>query len=217
MSRFLVLAKAPVAGRVKTRLCPPCTPEQAALVAGASLAATLETVTACRAGQRVLVIDGGHPAPTGWMRMSQRGLSLGERLANAFADASAAGPAVLVGMDTPQMTRDHLDQALELITSPAGPDAALGMAADGGWWILGLRDPRDGEILRGIATSTATTGADTLAAMRSRGLRIASLATLRDVDYAEDAHFVAAQCPPGGRFATTVALEVPMIAAGVGS
>lgn len=217
MSRVLVLAKAPVAGRVKTRLCPPCTPEQAALVASAALADTLETITACRAEQRVLVIDGNHPTPEGWMQTAQRGLLLGERLANAFADAAPAGPAVLVGMDTPQMTRDHLDRALDLITGPAGPDAALGLAEDGGWWILGLRDPHHGEILRGIATSTATTGADTLAAMRRRGLHVALLATVRDVDYAADAHAVAAQCPPDGRFATTVAAEVPMVAAGVGS
>ena len=59
--QILVLAKAPLPGRVKTRLCPPCTAEQAARIAAAALADTLATVTASTAGHRVLVIDGDHP------------------------------------------------------------------------------------------------------------------------------------------------------------
>lgn len=53
-----VIAKAPVAGRVKTRLCPPCTPQQAAALAGAALQDTLAAVAATPAHRRVLVLDG---------------------------------------------------------------------------------------------------------------------------------------------------------------
>ncbi|WBB53577.1 DUF2064 domain-containing protein [Verrucosispora sp. WMMD573] len=208
--QVLVLAKAPTPGRVKTRLCPPCTPEQAARVAAAALADTLDTVTTAVAGSRVLVLDGDHPAPPGWATLPQRGDSLGDRLANAFADAHAPGiPAVLIGMDTPQLLVGHLDAAGELLAAAGGPDAVLGPATDGGWWTLGLRDPDHATVLRTVATSTATTGRSTLAALRRRGLRVSLLPCLSDVDTAADARAVASWCPPDSRFARAVAAEVP--------
>jgi glycosyltransferase A (GT-A) superfamily protein (DUF2064 family) len=207
-TQVLVLAKTPVAGRVKTRLCPPCTPEQAARVAAAALADTLDTITAARAARRILVVEGDHPAPPGWGRLTQRGGPLGERLANAFADA-AAMPTVLVGMDTPQLRTDQLHEAFQLL---GGAGAVLGHAVDGGWWLLGLRDPGDAIVLRDIVTSTPTTGAETESALLRRGLRVARVAALRDVDHAGDAHAVAAECAPDSRFARTVATEVPLTA-----
>jgi rSAM/selenodomain-associated transferase 1 len=202
--QILVLAKAPVPGRVKTRLCPPCTPEQAAELAAAALGDTLDTVAAAGATSRVLVIDGSYPPPPGWEVRRQRGGPLGDRLANAFADGPE-GPAVLVGMDTPQLTAGHLDEALRTVVAPGGPDAVLGLAEDGGWWALGLRSPAYAEVLRDIPTSTAETGARTLEALRRRGLRVAMLPVLRDVDTAEDAYDVAGRCLPGSRFARTLA------------
>jgi len=204
-AQLLVLAKAPVPGRVKTRLCPPCTPEQAALLAASALADTLDTVTTAAAGARVLVVDGRHPAPPGWATLAQRGGPLGERLANAFADTRTPGTAsVLVGMDTPQLTAGHLGAAARLLARADGPDAVLGPAEDGGWWALGLREPAHATILRDIPTSTATTGERTLAALRDRGLRVRLLPRLRDVDTAADALAVAALCAPGSRFADAV-------------
>ncbi|MFG1603267.1 DUF2064 domain-containing protein [Actinoplanes sp. NPDC049265] len=202
--QVLVLAKAPVPGRVKTRLCPPCTPEQAARLAAAALADTLDVVAATPVGSRVLVIDGGYPAPPGWKTRDQRGGPLGDRLANAFADGPAV-PTVLVGMDTPQLTTAHLAEALRPVTTPDGPDAVLGLAEDGGWWALGLRRPADAEVLRDIPTSTAETGARTLAGLRGRGLRVALLPVLRDVDTVDDAYAVAGRCPPESRFARALA------------
>ncbi|MEU8662356.1 TIGR04282 family arsenosugar biosynthesis glycosyltransferase [Actinoplanes philippinensis] len=209
-AQIMVIAKAPVPGRVKTRLCPPCTPAQAARIAAAALADTLETATGCTATARTLVLDGDHPAPPGWATLPQRGGPLGDRLANAFADARPAGTAVLlIGMDTPQLTvSTHLDPALSRLT---GWDAVLGPAEDGGWWALGLRDPGHAELLRRIPTSTATTGWETLTALRRRGLRVHLLPRLRDVDTAADARTVAALCPPDSRFARAVATDVPAI------
>ncbi len=206
----LVMAKAPVPGRVKTRLCPPCTPRQAARIAAAALADTLDTVTAATGGARVLVLDGEYPVPSGWATLGQRGGPLGERLANAFADTGTPGTAaVLIGMDTPQVTAGHLDTALWSLRGAGGPDAVLGPAGDGGWWALGLRDPGHAAVLRTIATSTATTGRRTLAALRRRGLRVDLLPELRDVDTAADARAVAALCPLDSRFAGAVAAEMP--------
>ncbi|MFI6074070.1 DUF2064 domain-containing protein [Actinoplanes sp. NPDC051343] len=208
--QVIVLAKAPVPGRVKTRLCPPCTPAQAALVAAAALADTLDVVAASRAGRRILAVDGAFEAPPGWEVMPQRGESLGARLAHAFADSDRPGTAtVLVGMDTPQLSARDLDETFRRLAAPHGPGAVLGPAADGGWWALGLRDSRHASVLAGIATSTARTGADTWEALRRRGLRVAALRRLTDVDTADDARAVAALCPVASRFPAAVAAHVP--------
>ncbi|MFF5289904.1 TIGR04282 family arsenosugar biosynthesis glycosyltransferase [Paractinoplanes globisporus] len=206
-ARIIVLAKVPVPGRVKTRLCPPCTPEQAARVAAAALADTIDAV----GDAGILVTDRPCPAPPGWATALQHGGPLPERLANAFADTRTPGTAtLLIGMDTPQLTVEHLDAARRLLGEPGGPDAVLGRADDGGWWALGLRDATHAEVLRDVPTSTGTTGRRTYEALRQRGLRVAELPRLRDVDTAADALAVAALCPPGRRFPAVVAAEVPV-------
>jgi rSAM/selenodomain-associated transferase 1 len=202
VTQFLVLAKAPVAGRVKTRLCPPCTPRQAARIAAAALADTLDAVSATAAVTRTLVIDGEYPVPPGWVSVPQRGSTLGERLNHAYADTRRPGlPSVLIGMDTPQVTPALLAGAATVLSEA---DAVLGLAPDGGWWALGLREPAHAAVLRDIPTSTAATGARTLAALRDRRLRVELLPELCDVDTAADAHIVAAGCPSGSRFAALV-------------
>jgi len=207
--QLIVLAKTPVPGRVKTRLCPPCTPEQAAAVAAAALADTLDTVTLTAVAGRTLVVDGDHPAPAGWSRVAQRGGPLGERLACAYADTAVPGlSSLLIGMDTPQVTPALLEAAVRRLGEDE-TDAVLGGAEDGGWWALGLRDPAHAEVLRDVEMSTAVTGAATLSALESRGLRVAPLNVLRDVDSAADAHVVAAICPGGSRFARAVPELVP--------
>ncbi|GAB2602510.1 hypothetical protein Aab01nite_62460 [Paractinoplanes abujensis] len=208
--QVIVLAKAPVPGLVKTRLCPPCSPRQAAAVAAAALADTLATVSATAVTRRVLALAGDCPDRPGWVTVAQREGTLGDRLAGAFADtAGPGGPVVLVGMDTPQLTVADLRAALDPLLAPGGPGATLGPAADGGWWALGLRDPRHAEVLADIPTSTARTGADTRAALERRGLTVLRLACLRDVDTAADAHAVAALCRPDSRFAVAVSRHVP--------
>jgi len=207
--QLIVLAKTPVPGRVKTRLCPPCTPQQAAGLAAAALADTLDAVAAAPAVTRALVVDGDHPAPPGWIRMAQRGGPLSERLAHAYADTHIPGMAsLLIGMDTPQVSAALLEAAIHQLSAD-DTDAVLGAAEDGGWWALGLRDPRHAEVLRDVRTSVATTGALTLAALQSRDVRVAYLPVLRDVDTAADAHAVAALCPGNSRFALAVHKLVP--------
>ena len=196
-----ILAKAPVPGRVKTRLCPPCTPHQAAAIAAASLADTVLVAGATPASRRTLAIHGEYPAPAGWQVVAQRGDGLAERLAHAFADAAPDGqPTILIGMDTPQVSvadqvavADGLDRA----------DAVLGLAADGGWWTLALRDPLQAQVLVDVPMSTVDTGELTLKALRGRGLAVAVGQSLRDVDTAEDAWAVAA-AHPYGAFAAAV-------------
>ncbi|GAA2501539.1 TIGR04282 family arsenosugar biosynthesis glycosyltransferase [Winogradskya humida] len=201
-TRLLVLAKTPVPGRVKTRLCPPCTPAKAATLAAAALADTVDTVSSTTGADPVLVIEGDLPAPAGWGRVPQRGGSLGSRIANAFADTAVPGmPSLLIGMDTPQLTPALLEAAIGLLAGD-GSDAVLGLAEDGGWWALGLRDPACAELVHDVPTSTSQTGELTLKALQ--GLRIARLPVLRDVDTIEDARAVAAMRPES-RFAGALA------------
>jgi glycosyltransferase A (GT-A) superfamily protein (DUF2064 family) len=204
-AHLLVIAKEPVPGRVKTRLCPPYTPDQAARVAAAALADTIDAVDATPAESRTLVLDGAYPVPPGWTTVPQRGYGLANRLVHAFVDTGIRGlPSFLIGMDTPQIGPGQLGSAAALLDARNGYDAVLGLAPDGGWWGLGLRSPVHAEALRPVPMSTAETGARTLAALRHAGLRVALLPELRDVDTAADVVAVAALCPPGSRFAATV-------------
>jgi glycosyltransferase A (GT-A) superfamily protein (DUF2064 family) len=190
---LLVIAKQPVPGRVKTRLVPPCTHEQAASLAEAALADTLHAVLMVPARRRVLVLEGrpGPWLPPGFDVVAQCDGPLDERLAGAFA--AVRGPALLIGMDTPQVTPDLLSVDWQ------AADAVFGPAADGGFWALGLRVP-DPALLRGVPMSTATTGAIQRARLVAAGLRVADLPPLRDVDTAADAVAVARQAPQS-RFA----------------
>ncbi|QEU94304.1 TIGR04282 family arsenosugar biosynthesis glycosyltransferase [Streptomyces kanamyceticus] len=209
MTTLLVIAKEPLPGRVKTRLTPPFTPTEAARLAEAALVDTLRAVAATPVRRRVLVLDGtpGPWLPTGFDVVPQVAGGLDERLAAAFAGCT--GPALLIGMDTPQVTPELLGAGLDgLGDSHDDPyedsydesyDACFGPADDGGFWALGLARP-DPELLRGVPMSTPTTGAVQRARLVAAGLRVRDLRRLRDVDTAADAASVAAAAPHG-RFA----------------
>jgi rSAM/selenodomain-associated transferase 1 len=187
----LVMAKSPVPGRVKTRLCPPCTPAEAAALAEAALADTLEAAAACGAGRRILALDGapGPWLPAGFEVVAQCQGSLNRRLTHAWA--TAGGPGVQIGMDTPQVTAADLDHALGTLDSSS---AALGHASDGGWWAIGLRRP-DGRVFRGLPMSTDRTGRAQEARLRVLGLDVALLPTLVDLDTIDDLADVIAAGP----------------------
>ncbi|MFF7970654.1 DUF2064 domain-containing protein [Streptomyces sp. NPDC007905] len=190
MTTLLVIAKEPRPGRVKTRLTPPFSPEQAAALAEASLADTLRAVAEAPAARRMLVLDGrpGPWLPPGFDVVPQCAGGLDARLADAFARCS--GPALLIGMDTPQVTPDLLTVDF------ADCDAYFGPAEDGGFWALGLARPEPA-LLRGVPMSTPVTGAVQRERLVAAGLRVRDLPRLRDVDTVADARAVAALAPHG--------------------
>ena len=201
--RLIVIAKSPVPGRSKTRLCPPCTPQEAARAAEASLEDTLDACRGAGVDDRVLALDG---APGAWARgfrvIAQRGTGLDERIANAFADAGPERDGVLlVGMDTPQVTSELLDSATGTLRT-SGVDGVLGPATDGGWWAMGLRRPITAHVV-GVPMSSP----QTLPFQRERwdrlGVRRVELPQLTDIDTFEDARAVAALIP-GSRTAVVV-------------
>jgi len=210
----LVLAKAPVPGQVKTRLCPPATAGEAARVAAASL---LDTLDATRGRCTVVALVGSladaerraevRAALARCRVVPQRGATFAARLVAAHADAGGNGPVIQLGMDTPQLDAALLDEAGRALGSC---DAVLGPARDGGWWALGVHDPRHARVLAGVPMSTPDTGALTLHALHAAGLRVTLLPELSDVDTMGDAERVAAAVP-GSRFAAAVAQVHPTV------
>lgn len=207
---LLVIAKQPVPGRAKTRLCPPCSPHESALLADAALRDTLEVVAATPASRRVLIFEGDGESyrPPGWELIAQRGAGLAERLAHAFEDVD--GPALLIGMDTPQLTTGLLQAALEALAEP-NTDAVLGPALDGGYWSIGLRRP-DGAVFEGIPMSEPTTCAAQRTRLCQLGLCLHELQPLRDFDTIDDAYAVAEEAP-ATRFAAMLARIATPVAA----
>jgi rSAM/selenodomain-associated transferase 1 len=206
--RLVVIAKEPRPGRVKTRLCPPCTPTEAAGLAAAALADTLDAVATIDARAHLLALDGtaGAWVPEAFSVIAQRGAGLDERLEHAFADVYAqpdaddpCEPVVLVGMDTPQVRSTHLAAAVDALEDH---DAVLGLASDGGFWLLGLRGLRAGAIA-GVAMSRHDTGRQQHERLTRCGYDVALVDELTDVDTAAEARAVA-DLIPGSRFAAAV-------------
>jgi glycosyltransferase A (GT-A) superfamily protein (DUF2064 family) len=188
----LVLAKAPVAGRVKTRLCPPLTLSEAAAIAAAALADTLDAASGCGADRRIVALDGepGDWLPPGFEVIAQRGPDLATRLANAWTDSG--GPGIQIGMDTPQVSSSELDRALAKV---APGRALLGHAVDGGWWVIGFADADPQRVFDRVPTSTPFTGVLQERRLRALGLTVDLLGTRRDIDTAADLAAVAESAP----------------------
>jgi uncharacterized protein len=199
---LVVIAKEPRPGHCKTRLCPPLDHVQAAELASAALGDTLAAVAAAPAARRLIALDGapGPWLPEGFDVVAQPQGGLGRRLAAVFA--AAGGPALVVGMDTPQLTP-------ELIAAGSAPLAAgdagavLGPASDGGYWAIGLRRPEP-RAFDGVPMSTAQTAAAQRRRLAELGLDTRELGELRDVDIFADAVAVAAEAP-STRFAAALA------------
>jgi glycosyltransferase A (GT-A) superfamily protein (DUF2064 family) len=194
-----VIAKEPRAGFVKTRLCPPCTPEQAAEVAAAALSDTLDAVdefVAVAADawygaiEPVLLFDGDASEWTrpGYTVVAQRGDGLAARLGNAFDEL---GPGLIVGMEAPVAVQ-ALGGAVAALR--AGVDV-LGLAVDGGYWVIGLHRV-DPAVFDGVPMSTSHTGLAQLARMRALGRPVRMLRMEHDLDTVDDLRRIAEQAGP---------------------
>jgi glycosyltransferase A (GT-A) superfamily protein (DUF2064 family) len=207
----LVVAKAPVPGRAKTRLAAGVGDRAAADVAAAALLDTLDAVAEAPVAERVVALTGELDAASGadeirarladFTVVPQRGADFAARLVNAHVDAAAATgglPVLQIGMDTPQVTADLIAEcARELLAA----DAVLGLARDGGWWVLGVTDAAMADCLRAIPMSRSDTGAVTLAVLADTGVSVSLVPTLADVDTVDDVDAVRRECAPESRFA----------------
>ncbi|MEX5717997.1 TIGR04282 family arsenosugar biosynthesis glycosyltransferase [Geodermatophilus maliterrae] len=209
-AQLLVVTRAPVPGRSKTRLTPPCTPGQAAAIAAAAVSDTLDAVRATPVARRVVALDGapGDLDLSGCTVVPQVDGDLGTRLAAAFADAMGpvgSLPTLLIGMDTPQVTPALLAACLDRLLTGDRGTAVLGTAPDGGWWALGLHCAAAAGVLPDVPMSRADTGERTHAALEDAGLTVLDLPELADIDHFPDALSVADACAPGTRTARVVA------------
>ncbi len=208
---LLVVAKAPEPGRAKTRLAATVGDRVAAEIAAAALLDTLDAVAAAPVAARVVALTGDLDAAAGsaeirgrlesFRVIPQRGSDFGDRLANAHIDAGlgfGGHPVLQIGMDTPQVTDELLAGcARRLLQS----QAVLGLALDGGWWLLGLQTSAVAECLRSVPMSQPDTGELTLKALHESGLDVTSVERLSDFDIIDDVAAVRDACDPASRFA----------------
>ncbi len=190
-----LMAKAPIAGEVKTRLVPPLTPLEAAALNICFLrdmAANIQSVSETEAASGLVVYTpaGAEAAfagvlPEGFELLVQRGSSLGERLCNATDDLlkQGYGAVCLINSDSPNLPKSILIQAIELLAND-GDRVVLGAAEDGGYYLIGLKHAH-----RNLFNEIAWSTSDVLARTRQRAaeinLPVELLPTWYDVDDAE--------------------------------
>lgn len=185
--RLVIFIKNPVPGRVKTRLAADLGHEQALSIYRQLLAHTRAQALAC-AAERLLfysdTIDEQDEWPAAFFaKHLQQGSDLGARMAHALGQALAgAERAVLIGSDIPGLTADILAQAFDLLE---GHDFVLGPAADGGYYLIGMRQPA-AAVFEGIIWSTPTVLQATLERIQALGGSCSFLPTLSDIDTAAD-------------------------------
>jgi rSAM/selenodomain-associated transferase 1 len=187
------MAKAPVAGQVKTRLVPPLSYEQAAELYACLLSDLLDGLKSCAFADLCLNFapaDAGAVfaglAPPEFSRFPQEGRDLGERMNAAFLELFARGyrSVVLIGSDLPVFPREFLERAFEALENGAA-DVVLGPNRDGGYYSIGMRRPVPAVFER-ISWSSAGVLAATLEKIRSEGLKSSLLPPWFDIDTPED-------------------------------
>jgi glycosyltransferase A (GT-A) superfamily protein (DUF2064 family) len=214
MLHLTVIAKEPVPGAVKTRLCPPLDAREAAALAAAALGDTFDAVAmicATRTDVRpVALVDGarGDWIPAGFTVVAQRGDGLGARLAAGFDDL---GPGVIVGMDTPGGLV-HLDAMADAV---AGGIDTLGLTVDGGYWAIGLAGPsmagRYATVFDEVPMSTGRTGIAQLRRLHALGRRARLAPMVHDLDRIEDVAQVVGEAPHGRLADLVRSLELPAV------
>ncbi|MBI4638097.1 MAG: TIGR04282 family arsenosugar biosynthesis glycosyltransferase [Candidatus Rokubacteria bacterium] len=188
----LIMAKAPHPGEVKTRLCPPLSPVEAAELYRCFLLDKIEQVRTLRQARAAVAYTPAEGrglfeelAP-GFALLPQRGDDLGARLAGSFEQLLADGfaAALAIDSDTPTLPTAFLQEAVDLVAS-GGTDVVLGPTEDGGYYLIGLRQAHR-ELFEGIPWSTAEVLPETIRRARASGLTVRCLPPWFDVDTPAD-------------------------------
>lgn len=206
MNAFIVFAKEPKPGQVKTRLTPPLAAEQAVTLYTAfveDVMATLAEVASPEAGDRLVLAAPGGPGPVlsalagrhGFETAVQEGADLGARMKHAIGAELGRGAkkVLLVGSDSPTLPAQYVEDALVLLSDMGGetPDAVLGPAGDGGYWLIAARE-RVPDLFEGVPWSTRDVLAASLARARNTKTALALLPFWYDVDDVFDLRMLAA-------------------------
>jgi rSAM/selenodomain-associated transferase 1 len=185
MQRLVLFAKRPVVGRVKTRLSPPLSPEQACDLYRAFLLDSLDLIRGLSGGRAVeLAVDEPWDDDhlfRGLTVSRQCGADLGQRLLHAFRSSQASGgtATVVIGSDSPTLPRELVVEAFDRLGDDA--DVVLAPSDDGGYVLLGVRVPRP-ELFRDIPWSEPRVAERTRERASESGLRLVELTGWYDVD-----------------------------------
>ncbi len=187
-----VFVKAPVPGRVKTRLAASLGNVEAARLYRSLAHRIVKRVGA--GGYRTVVYFDPPSAEAdvrAWLgaerdyRPQPEG-DLGERLRQAFARGFEEADCVsVVGTDVPDLNAEAVELAFELVSGSGGPDAVFGPALDGGYYLLALRRQAPG-LFEGIPWSTEAVLDESIRRAGALGLTVGLLDPLADIDRAED-------------------------------
>lgn len=187
-----IMAKAPRPGRVKTRLSPPLSPEQASALSACFLrdtVASLQAATRTTPAEWVISYApiGEEAAfcgilPVGALLLPQRGDGFGERLHATAEDLFACGfsAVCLIDSDSPTVPTDEFANAATGLLA-SGDRAVLGPSADGGYYLIGLQRPV-ARLFDNITWSTGAVTAQTLERAAESGLAVELLREWYDVD-----------------------------------
>jgi len=191
----VIMAKQPLAGQVKTRLCPPLAPDEAARLYGLFIQAIVEDTTRLarepgpgRAEVALAHTPAGAEAalrelvPAALPLFAQSEGDLGERLAAIFDGLLAKGheQVLVIGSDCPDLPCELIHDAIARLADPA-VDLVLGPSPDGGYYLVGLKRPAPA-LFAGMAWSTEKVLAATLERARGLGLAVAMIQPWQDID-----------------------------------
>ena len=202
---LIIFAKAPIPGLVKTRLCPPLTPDEAATLHGSFVLDTLERTKAAVTKLKLPIVRHLACAPSathvffkimeerqGVKLIDQVGSDLGARMNQAFQTLFSQGyrQVLLVGTDVPTLPLDHFKQALTALETH---DLVLGPALDGGYYLIGLKRPAP-ELFADIPWSTDQVLRRTQEKAATIGFKASLIEPWRDVDILADLEALIEAC-----------------------
>ena len=218
-SALVVMARAPIAGTCKTRLCPPLQPAEAAELYRCFLVDIARELGAWRFDGELWLAWSGDDADEGqlralfgprWRLLRQRGATLTDRMDRVFDELFELGCSrvVMRNSDTPHLPTDYLDRAFSAL---GDGDLVLGPDHGGGYYLVGLDRP-PGDLFPRVM-STASVFQQTAAAARDRGLTLEVLPPFLDVDLPEELARLRSELvePRYAGWATTAALSDPTL------
>jgi rSAM/selenodomain-associated transferase 1 len=186
-SALVIMAKQPAVGQTKTRMCPPLAPAEAAALYEAMLRDTISLAARLCTVQLAIAITPPEAiesfrliSPPDALLLPVSGRDIGDCLNQVLGGLLATGytRALALNSDGPTLPASYLSTSFALLE---GADVVLGPSEDGGYYLIGLKEPRP-ELFRDIAWSTTTVTAQTLACAETLGLRVALLPPWYDVD-----------------------------------
>ena len=189
---IVVMVKAPIAGFVKTRLTPPLSQSDAAILAQCFLKDIVDAVE--RVTPKIIV---AFTPPEGRVLLerslskqllwfAQKGNDLGERLNSAVTHAHALGfkPIIVLGADSPTIPASFIETALNALVR-GETDVVLGPTTDGGYYLIGLNRLQP-ELFQNIPWSSRSTFQETARKANQLNLRLCQLPEWYDVDTPAD-------------------------------